>query len=297
MRSRTGYPELVVCGLLWGSLGVVVKESPVAAPVLVLFRLGVGAVTVVAWFAARRRLTDLRLRRRRVLLVASGATLAVHWWAFFLAYKRLSVATVILIVYVGPVFMALFAPAVIGERLERRTIFSLGLSLAGIALIAVPAVRGNDRVGFALAAFAMATFVALVLIGKLLVREYPPPALVTWQLSSAAVLLAPAALAQADGDAIRRSLPVLVLLGAAYTGAAGILYFRAMEVVKAQHMGILAYLEPVTAVAWAWILLSETPSMATVAGGILIVAAGINVALPARYTGASAELPEPVEAR
>ncbi len=292
MRSRTGYAELVACGLVWGSIGVLVKKSPVAAPVIVFFRLALGALVVVAWHAARGRLPELRMRGRRGYLLASGVTLAVHWVFFFLAYKRLSVATVILVVYVGPVFMALLAPAVLGERLERRTIWSLGLSLAGIAMIAVPAMQGRSAFGLAAALLAMASFVALVFVGKKLVDEYQPPAIVAWQLGSAAVLVAPSLIAW-DTDAVSSSWPVLLTLGVVHTGVCGVLYFRAMQVVKAQHMGILAYLEPVTAVLWAWVFLSEQPGALTLVGGALIIAAGLNIALPGRRL-AAVEMPEPL---
>lgn len=292
-RSRTGYVELVICGFVWGSIGVLVRRSPVSAPVMVFFRLALGALVVVAWSAVRGRLAELRLRDRRLLLGGFGVVLALHWVFFFLAYKRLSVATVILIVYVGPVFMALLAPAVLGERLERRTIASLVLSLAGIALIAVPAARGRDLAGLGASAIAMASFVALVFMGKVLVRTYSPPATVAWQLSVAAVAVSPALLF-ADGDAIRSSWPTLLTLGVVHTGMCGVLYFRAMQVVKAQHMGVLAYLEPVTAVLWAWGALGESPSLATLAGGALIVVAGLNIALAGVRDITPAEMPEPV---
>lgn len=291
MRSRTGYLELVVCGLVWGSIGVLVKKSPVSAPVIVFFRLALGALVVLAWHAARGRLADLRMRGRRWLLLSAGGTLGLHWVFFFLAYKRLSVATVILIVYVGPVFMALLAPAVLREKLERRTIASLVLSVAGIALIAVPAMQGRSPFGLAAALIAMASFVALVFIGKKLVVDYQPETIVAWQLSSAAVFVSPGLVSWNSAD-VASSWPALLVLGVVHTGICGVLYFRAMQVVKAQHMGILAYLEPVTAVVWAWAVLAEAPGMPTLIGGVLIIVAGLNIALPGRRL-AAVKMPEP----
>lgn len=276
-----------MCGLVWGSIGVLVKRSPVGAPVIVFFRLAFGTLVVTAWFALRGRLRELRLRAKRGLLAASGATLAIHWVFFFLAYKRLSVATVILIVYVGPVFMALLAPRILDERLERRTIVSLILSIAGIAMIALPAASTSNLVGISLAFGAMVSFVALVFIGKFLVTEYAPPAIVAWQLGSAAVCVSPF-LVTARASAIGHSIVSLLALGAIHTGLCGVLYFRAMQVVKAQHMGILAYLEPVTAVLWAWLFLQESPAVLTLVGGLLVIAAGANVAVPVR----SIEVPQ-----
>jgi drug/metabolite transporter (DMT)-like permease len=157
MRSRTGYVELIVCGLIWGSIGVLVKEIDVSAAVTVFFRLAFGSASVVAVWALRGKLSELRIPTDRGKVIASGVILAFHWVVFFEAYKRLPVATTILIVYVGPVIIAALAPSVLGERLERNTMYALGLSVLGISLIAVPSSGSGDAWGFAAAAAAAAS--------------------------------------------------------------------------------------------------------------------------------------------
>jgi drug/metabolite transporter (DMT)-like permease len=297
MRSRTGYLELIVCGLIWGSIGVLVKEVSVSAPVIVFFRLALGAAAVVAVWAIRGRLGELRLRSHRGLLVASGIVLAVHWVAFFEAYKRLPVSTTILIVYVGPVLIAMAAPFVLRERLQARTLYALALSLGGIALIALPSAGSGDPLGFAAAGTAAVTFAVVVLMVKRVSEHYPRQAVVVWQLGIAALALSPA-LAGASGNEILRAGPTLLTLGVVHTGVAGMLYVGGLQIVKAQHASILVYLEPVTAVLWAWGILGEEPGLATVAGGALVIAAGLLIVLPGlRELAAPAGMPEPVGGR
>ena len=295
MRSRTGYVELIVCGLVWGSIGVFVKEVDVSAPVLVFFRLSLGAASVAAVWAIRGRLSELRLGERRGLLIASGLLLALHWVAFFEAYKRLTVATTILIVYVGPVLIAAAAPAVLGERLERRTLYALALSLGGIALIAVPSSGAGNAAGFVAAGLSAVTFAGLVLMLKKLSAHYPPQAVVVWQLGIAAIVVSPAVIG-ASGHEIVRAAPALLTLGIVHTGLIGILYVSALKIVQAQHVSILVYLEPVTAVLWAWGVLGEEPGLATLAGGALIIAAGLLIVVPGLRGIPPAAMPEPVEA-
>jgi drug/metabolite transporter (DMT)-like permease len=86
-------------------------------------------------------------------------------------------------------------------------------------------------------------------------------------------------------------------LGVLHTGIAGILYVGALQIVKAQHVSILVYLEPVTAVLWAWGVLGEQPALATLAGGLLIIAAGLMIVVPGLRAAAPAGLPEPVRAQ
>ena len=276
-RSRTGYAELGICGLVWGSIGVIVKEVTLEAPVIVFFRVSIATLAVLAFFALRGRLAELKLRDRRGLLVADGILLAVHWALFFEAYKRLSVATTILVIYVAPVLVAAFAPRFAEERIEPRTIGSLALSLAGMALIAVPAWQVKEPAGLAYAIASMLAWVALTLANKRLTRSYRPPALLAWQLGIATVAIAPVLASAPRAGDVGRALPALAALGLVHTAATGILYFRALTVVKVQHAGILAYLEPVTAVFYAWAFLGETPKPLTLAGGALVLAAGLNL--------------------
>ncbi|MFY9586093.1 MAG: DMT family transporter [Actinomycetota bacterium] len=297
MRSRTGYLELIVCGLVWGSIGVLVKEVDVSAPVIVFFRLALGSLSVIIVWGLRGKLADLRLSKPRGGVVAAGLILAVHWLAFIEAYKRMSVATTILVVYVGPVLIAAAAPAVLGERLERRTLYALALSIAGILLIAVPSSGEIGGIGLFFAGVAAVLFAALVLTLKKYVTPIQrAPATVAWQLGIAAVAVSPF-LVVASGDEIARAAPTLLALGVIHTGLIGILYVSAIAVVQAQHVSILVYLEPVTAVLWAWAVLGESPTLATLFGGALIIAAGLLIVVPSLRGIPSPSMPEPADAR
>jgi drug/metabolite transporter (DMT)-like permease len=50
-----------------------------------------------------------------------------------------------------------------------------------------------------------------------------------------------------------------------------------MRYIKVQHSAILGYVEPVSAPFYALILLSQVPSVWTIAGGALIIGAGVIV--------------------
>jgi drug/metabolite transporter (DMT)-like permease len=298
MRSRTGYAELTTTGLLWGSIGVFVKHLSVAGATIVFFRLIFGWAVIVGYFAARRRLRQLRLRSQRTLLFGVGFMLALHWGLMFESFKRLDVATTILVVYVGPVFMALGAPIVLGERLERRTLFSLALSLGGIALIALPDAHRADAAGLVMAGGAALSYAALVLMLKRLTDVYDGATLMTWQLPIAAIALAPFLIGE-SGQEIVRAAPLLLVLGVVHTGLAGLLWFRGLPFVKAQHVGVIEYFEPASAVLYAWWLLDERPQGLTLLGGGLILIAGLNIVLGARARELRsippAGLPEAVE--
>ncbi|MHB8513091.1 MAG: DMT family transporter [Actinomycetota bacterium] len=281
MRSRAGYLELVLLGVLWGSIGVIVKHVTVSATMTAEVRLAVGFLAVFCVLALSGKLRSAKLRERGALLIADGIVLAFHWVMMFEAFKRLSVATAILLVFVGPVFVAVLVGPILKERVERRTIASLALSVGGMVLIALPAWRVQDPLGVVFALLSALGFSAVMLMGKRLTETYKPQEILVWQLGVGALAVLPFALASGS-DGLLRAMPQLGTLGLIHTALAGFVYFGALKVVKAQHVGVLTYLEPATAIGYAWIFLKETPSASTLIGGLLIMAGGLNIVLFAR---------------
>lgn len=93
------------------------------------------------------------------------------------------------------------------------------------------------------------------------------------EMAVAGVVLLPVAAAAGWGPPHATWLWLLVL-GVVHSGAAVAIYLAALARLPATSVGILAYLEPVSAVLFGWLLLSETPHPATIAGGALILVAG-----------------------
>ena len=293
MRLRAGTIQIIVCTLAWGTIGSIVDRVSLPSSVIVFFRLSLGFVVVFAWLAFRRRLGDLRLRARPVILITSGLVLGVHWALLFEAYKRIGVDTTILIVFIGPVLWAVAAPFFLHERLRATSVGALAVAFAGIALISIPKVGNVDGLGLAAAFGSAILFAVLILMGKLLTDHYEPAAIVVWQLGVAAVLLSPA-LAGASSHQIARALPLLLVLGMIHSGALGIVFFHAVRALPTQELGVLFYLEPASAVLYAWWLLSEKPTALTLVGGALIVLAGIGIIVADHAIGGPGALPEPV---
>ena len=286
-RLRPGVTEILLCTLAWGTIGPLAKQLTLPSRVIVFFRLALGFVVVFGWLAARGELALVKPRARARLLITSGVVLAVHWAALFEAYRRLSVTTTILIVFLGPVLMAVAAPRVLGEHLRARSIVALVVAFGGIVLIAGPRIAEVDGVGLVFAFVSAALFAVLMLMGKFFIVQYEPVAITFWQLGIAAIVMSPG-LVGARADQIMHAAPGLLLLGGVFSGALGIVFFRAMRALQAQELGVLFYLEPTAAVLYSWLLLAERPSATTLAGGGLIIAAGLGIILGDRRSPVTA---------
>jgi len=270
-----------VC-LFWGTIPYVIRDVGLDGIAITFVRVWVAAAGLVVLLAVRRRFgatgneVGVRLfSRSPVRCLIAGAVLALHWSAMFGAYKRAPADMVIFLLYLAPVMIAALAPLVLSERVGPRTLAALVTAVVGAALVTRPA-GGGEVAGLVLAGIAAASFGALVLIAKPLAQIYGGLRLTLMEMTVAGVVLLPLAVRQEWGSP-ERSWLWLAVLGAVHTAVGTALYLAALARLPAAHVGIIGYLEPAGVVLFGWMLLALAPSVPTLAGGALIVVAGVLV--------------------
>jgi drug/metabolite transporter (DMT)-like permease len=276
------YLLVVLCAALWGSAGVFVRRIGLQGQemVIVFWRMAIGTAFVAAVIAATRRFSALRPGPHPWLLLTSGVLLSLHWMVYFKSIHLLPVSTAVFIAYLAPVLVALSAPLFLGEALERRTPAALALALGGVAFLSWGG-GGRGSLPFSLegmfyALLTACSYAALVLMLKKLRRDTGTLTITFFQSAVgtvAAATLMPFQSYHIDG----RGWAYLFVLGVALMGFTGLLYVHAARRVKAQHLGIISYVEPLSAIIYGWLLLDEPPTWWSLAGGLLIVGAGALV--------------------
>lgn len=275
--------NLALAGLAasWGLIAVLAGAVSIGAGPLAFFRLAIAALTLALVAALTGRVLALRPGSHLRGLIVLGCVQATHWWLFFEAVQRGSVALAVLTFATAPVFLAVLAPAFLPER---RSKIALGaLVPSGVGLVLVVA-GGSGGIGFTWQAIAAGlgsalTFAVLLIVSKRLLDARAAPLTVAfWDCLFGAVVIAPALLFSG------RALPVdtadwgaLLVLGIVFTGLSTFVYAALLRRVTAQSAGVLTFFEPVAAVILAWALLDESVSFATASGGALVLAAGLAV--------------------
>jgi drug/metabolite transporter (DMT)-like permease len=265
----------------WGFTSVIVAHVDLSAPVLVFFRTAVAAAAVAALLAVVGRVRELRVPHHRAAVALTGVTLAVHWLLFFETIKLSSVAVALVTVYTGPVLLALAAPMVLPEARNRVAVAALVPALAGLALTAL---AGGDAerprpLAVVLGLGAAASYALLVILLKSLAAELPAPTVQVWSAVVAAIVSSPFLFFAPRVSPHGGEIVYVLLLGALATGASWLVFLRLLRRVPAQTVGVVSYLELVSAAFLAWALLGQEIGWNVIAGGALIVAAGIAVVL------------------
>ncbi len=240
----------------------------------------------------------IRIERRDFwLLLGMGLSGIVSYNLFFFAGMRFTSASrASLIIANNPVGIMLCAWLIYGERLGRRQLGGIVVSLAGAMLVVLdrhdPA-AATGRIGELLIFGCVASWVTYTMFArKVLVRLSPLVATTYSTLLGTAILVVSAA-PFASLDKVR-AMPLAVWVAGAFLGLMGTAmaftwYLNGVAALGASRAGQFINLVPVFAVALSLLLLGESPSWPSLAGGLLVIC---GLLLTQRGTAAA---PQPVE--
>src|SRR5579862_4093270 len=198
-RPRLGYAMAASAATLWavnGSVSKVILASGVSSLRLSQIRTtGAFAGLALVLLAAAPARLRANARELPFLALFGIAGLAFVQWLYFLAIHRLAIGIALLIQYLAPLLVALWARFVYGEPVRRRIWLALALALAGLALI-VDLRRGGtvSTAGLVFALVAAATYMLYLLLAERAVGDRGALSLLVWGFGFATLffsLLAP----------------------------------------------------------------------------------------------------------
>ena len=282
-----GYALVVGSYVLFSLTPVLVAWVSMPASLLLVVRYFIAAGILLLVFWRRRPLKGV-LRpgvwRRFVLMAALDASQA---FAYFYAVRVLGVAVATFIYYLQPLWVALLAPRILHVTTERVVYVAMPAAFVGLALVLGPSFSGTGSLsvaGVAAALFSGVGFALFQIVIKKQTRDVSSVSVVTVMCLLDGLLLLPVALWQTGGQyaPTGQDLIALLLIGAFTTALAFTMWVDGVARVRVQHSAILGLLSAVASPVFAVLLLGQGISAWTVAGGALIVAAGVLVVLRGR---------------
>ena len=246
--------------------------------------VGAGALFLVARWQGRS--FALGSAKNAAHLLVSGVLNVLSFSLFsVIAMTFASTGRVAMLCYTMPIWAALFAWFILGERLTRARIVALALCIAGMATLLWP-LRSGNPIGLAIAIGIALSWAAGTVYVKWAHISGDPIANAAWQVLVAFVIvtvLLPFAegslqLSQAHAYAVFAS----IFAGLVGSGLAYFLWFGVIGRVPALTASLGVLSAPVIGVLSTAVLLGEQPTAADVIGYVLIFAASVCVLLPSR---------------
>jgi drug/metabolite transporter (DMT)-like permease len=287
MTHRRAVWTMVAAAMLWSVAGVVTRQLDAARSFEITFwRSGFNALALVLLLSWLRGPATLwrTLREGGRSLWLSGLCWAAMFTAFMLALTLTTVAHVLVTMAVAPLLTALLSRLVLGHRLAARTWAAIVLAGVGIGWMygselgsgngGDPAENARHWLGTGV---AMCVPIAAAINWALLHHNARAddeagdmlPAVLIGGLISAALTL-PLSLPFA---ASAHDLALLAGLGVFQLAIPCLMAVRASQVLSAPESSLLALLEVVFGVAWAWLGAGERPTAAVLGGGALVLGA------------------------
>ncbi len=222
---------------------------------------------MVAWRERGRVGQAVLAIGRDGMLIGFGSALATV--CFLNALRLSTVADVLVIDATIPFVTAGMAWLVLREHEDRITLAATLAAVAGVAVMMGAAEAGGRLPGNVLA-FGMVVLMSLVLV---LIRRNPGVSMLP-AVGLSAFLCALIVLPFAKPLAVStRELLLLALFGASQFGLGLLLLALGTPLVSATRGALIGVLQTPLGTLWVWLALGEAPALATLAGGVIVVAA------------------------
>ena len=188
-----------------------------------------------------------------------------------------SSASAVLLQYTAPFWVVLIGWMLWKEKLDRATVISLVLAMAGVGCLVIEGWEDGHLLAVGLALASGVGF-ALVLLGLGWLKDVPSAPVTVFNFLTGALVLLPVVLMQAPPTV--KQLAVMAVFGGLQMGLPYLIAARALRHVSAREAGLITLLEPLLNPVWARLLApeSEPVTLWMALGGL-----GILGALVARY--------------
>jgi len=268
------------------------------APSLVIATLRLTIATLlIAPLALTRYWGKLRnFTRNELLLCAlSGIFLAVHFATWISSLEYTSVASSVVFVSTGPLWVALLSPFLLKEHLARAAIIGLALALLGGAIVGLAGactinngltcpdlqevLHGRAMWGNFLALAGAWAVTGYLIIGRKVRAKISliPYIFIVYGMGAIVLMITLFAIGKSPFGYTPKTYGWIFLLAAIPQLIGHSTYNWALKHIPAAFVAVTTLGEPIGSAILAFFILQETPTLTTIFGGIFILA-GIYLA-------------------
>jgi len=250
-------------------------------PGLIWARYVINLAMLLAWFAARGELGRIRTARPGIQ-IARGFLLASATFFYFSALRVMPIADAAGISFVLPLFVAVLAVPMLGERLDLPRAIAILVGMAGALMIVRPG--SSVFTAYSLLPVAMAVCNALyqILTRKVAGLEHPLTSLVWGAIVGAVLLSAVAPFAwETPQTAVHWALLGVIGL---FASIGHYLLIRAYDYANATLLAPYTYTAMIWAIGLGFTVFGHLPDAWSVGGMAVIVASGMFLAARQRLT-------------
>ncbi len=293
MSAQTvGYILAVAQAILYSTMGVAAKflYGTGLTPEQVILLRFLGTVVVLGAFLLVWRKQPLF--SRRPIVYVQGVFFALCAIFYFLAVDEMTANVATVLFYAYPAMVALLATFVLKERLTARILVSLAVAMAGIVLISgvVDGFMGTTNIEFSpigvlYGILSCAAFAVYNVIGQKAVGKKDGPMTMTFSMcvvGSIMMIVAFPTYVPTLVEVNALQLGVALFIVVCNTIVPVVMLLEAIKRIGAMKSSLIGISETPFALAFAFVILSETLTVLQGAGAVLVVISILLVTLPSK---------------
>lgn len=272
---RRGVALVLLAGVFWSIAGIVVRlmESATEWQIL-LYRSVALCITLSLYLCLRPGnglVESFRVAGKTAALAGLFLSFAFASWIF--AMTHTTIANALFLLSASTFMAALLARLTLGERVKRSTLGFMALATAGVAVMVAEGVAVGTLFGNLCglgAALGFAAFAVNLRRGK---GVDMTPAVCwagIWATGLATIMVG------ATGASYVLSLydsALCAVMGIVQVGFGLILFTAGSRHIPAAELTLLSLTEVVLGPIWVWLGVGEVPTLPTIAGGAIVLAA------------------------
>ena len=270
-----GYVKIAIAAFLFSLTPLFVRWIDLDAISLFWCSSLIAAFVLILKMIFQNRKTELiKFNKGLKILIGLGIFTTINNSLFFSAIKITTVANAMLTHYMAPVFVFIFSIVLIKERVTKISILALILAFSGLAIMLSPnefILTDSHFLGLVLGTSSAIFFSLEILSKKILTKFYGIDVINIRYLLISVILLIPFVsfneiLLLDSFDIISLFVWSIIIIALGIT-----LFISGLKEIKAQHAGVISYIEPLGAVFWGFLIITEIPVIETLVGGAFIL--------------------------
>ncbi|PGS49395.1 DMT family transporter [Bacillus sp. AFS041924] len=275
MKSKI---QFLLSMVIFGTIGVFVRSIDLTSSEIALLRGLIGSLFLTTVLLIRKKkILWASVRVNALLLLLSSITLGGNWIFLFQAYKYTTISNAALSYYFAPVFVLIFSPLLLKEKLSTKKLICIGVAMLGMILIVgsggLSTSGLKDLIGIGFGLMAAVFYASLMLLNKF-IKNMDGLETTLIQLATATFLLMPYVFFT-EGIGILEvsdsSILLIFILGIVHTGIGFLLFFLGMQKLNGQSIATLSYLDPITSLLISAVILQEQMTIVQMIGGTLLL--------------------------
>ncbi|MDD7915097.1 DMT family transporter [Polaribacter ponticola] len=262
---------LLIATLFISTSGVLGKYIAMPTEVIIWFRASLAMGFLYIYSRYKKINLTIKSSKDYKPFLISGILMAAHWVTYFYALKLSNVALGVLSLYTFPILITLLEPLFLKVKFNPIYILFGIMVLTGLYILTPEfSIESSQVKGILFGVLSAFCYAVRILILKQHVAKYNGTALMFYQTLVTTVLLLPVLFIM-DLSALKNQFPYLLLLALLTTAIGHSLMLHSLKFFSASTASIISSLQPVFGIILAFFFLSETPTINTFLGGILIL--------------------------